>query len=124
MMHDDRKILYRQFVDRFRPATGDYKTVSVTHGDIDAAEYAVQRKFPASYRTFVTEFAAGELDVPADSDYSVEEIWQPELIVRQIESEWWVPIPASVTGAHAIASDVAWKHLTPFASERSDGYWF
>jgi len=120
----DRTLLYRQFVHRFRPATSGCRVVSVTRGDIDAAESLVGCKLPTSYRTFVTEVGAGDNEVPNDPTFMVAEIWQPEWIVRQVKDEWRAPIPALLTGGQAIASDVAWKHLTPFASEQSHGYWF
>ena len=120
----NRTSLYRQFVERFRPATSGCRVVSVTPGDIDAAESVLGCALPTSYRTFVTEVGAGDNDVPDNPRFMVAEIWQPELIVRQVKDEWWAPIPPILTCKEAIASDVAWKHLTPFASEQSHGFWF
>src|SRR4051794_32418789 len=110
----NRTSLYREFADRLRPAASACRVVVVMHGDIDAAESTLGCKLPASYRTFVTEVGAGDNDEPDDSNLRVAEIWQPEFIVRQVKEEWWAPIPAFLTGGQAIASDVAWKHLTPF----------
>src|SRR5688572_25050784 len=123
MMRSNRSSLYRQFIDRLRPAASGCRVVPVTAGDIDAAESVIGCKLPASYRTFVTEVGAGENDEPDDPTLAVAEIWQPELIVRQVEEEWWAPIPAFLTDGESIASDVAWRHLTPFASERAHGFW-
>src|SRR5688572_17545618 len=123
MTSSDRISLYHQFVDRFRAGSG-CRVVPVTHGDIDAAEATIGCKLPASYRTFVTEVGAGDNHEPEEPNLSVAEIWQPEFIVRQVREEWLAPIPAFLTGGQAIASDVAWKHVTPFASEQSHGFWF
>lgn len=124
MTPSDRTSLYRQFADRFRPAASGCRVVPVTHGEIDAAETIIGCKLPTSYRTFVTEVGAGDNDEPSDAGLRVAEIWQPEFVVRQVKEEWWAPIPAFLTGGQSIASDVAWKHLTPFASEESHGFWF
>jgi hypothetical protein len=120
----NRVSLYQQFADRFRPAASGHRVVPATHGDIDTAESFVGCKFPTSYRTFVTEVGAGDSDEPDDPKFMVAEIWQPELSVRQAKEQWRAPIPAFLTAGQPIASDVAWKHLTPFASERSHGFWF
>lgn len=117
-------MLYRKFADRFRPAASGCRVISVAHADIDAAESVIGCRLPTSYRTFVTEVGAGDNDVPEDSSLRVAEIWRPEWIVRQVKDEWRAPIPEFLTGGEPIASDVAWKHLTPFGSEQSHGYWF
>jgi hypothetical protein len=124
MTPSNRTSLYRQFVDRFRPAASRCRVARVTQADIDAAESVIGCTLPTSYRTFVTEVGAGENDEPDDLSLRVAEIWEPELIVRQVNEEWWAPIPADLTGGQPVASDVAWNHLTPFASEQSHGFWF
>jgi hypothetical protein len=124
MQPANRTTLYQKFVARFRPATSDYRIVSVTSNDIEAAESAIGSKLPASYRTFVTEFGAGDNDVPEDPIFAVAEIWDPRTIVRQVHEEWLAPIPACLNDGVPVASDVAWKYLTPFASEQSHGHWF
>src|SRR5688572_9831260 len=111
MIPSDRRSLYRQFADRFRPAESGCRVVPVTHGDIDAAESVISCKLPTSYCTFVTEVGAGDNDEPDDPNLRVAEIWQPELVVRQVKEEWWAPIPAFLADGKPIASDVAWKHL-------------
>src|SRR5690349_10486007 len=103
-MQPDRRTLYGKFVARFRPATGDYRAVPVTMGELAAAE-AVIGRLPESYRTFVMQFGAGEIDTPEDPTFAVAEIWAPESIVRQVREEWWAPIPAFLNGGTTVASD-------------------
>jgi hypothetical protein len=124
MQPTNRPSLHRAFVARFRPATSRYRAVPVTAMNLDAMESAIQCRLPASYRQFVTQFGAGENEEPDHPALRISEIWQPQWIIKQVNQPWTSPIPADVTGAQPIASDVAWKHLTPFGSEQSHGHWF
>lgn len=124
MTHSDRTTLYRQFIDTFRAPESHGRVIPVTHAEIDATESTIASKLPNSYRTFVTKFGAGENEEPEELYLKVAEIWQPELIVRQVKQEWRAPIPAFLNEGSPVASDVAWKYLTPFASEESHGFWF
>jgi hypothetical protein len=120
----DRTSLCQAFVGRFRPATSGCGVMAVTSADINAAEAAIGGTLPTSYRTFVTQFGAGENDLPDDAMLAMAEIWQPEWIVRQVRDECWARIPDFLNGGVSIASDMAWKYLTPFGSESAHGYWF
>jgi hypothetical protein len=124
MTNHHRSSLYRQFAAHFRPAARGCRVVPVTAAEIDAAEASLGCTLPVSYRDLVIQVGAGENDEPNDLMLNVREIWQPALIVRQVGQPWLAPIPASLTGGQPIASDVAWTHLTPFASEQSHGHWF
>lgn len=124
MTSAERTLLYRQFAARFRRRASRCRVIPVTYREIDEAEVVIGCKLPESYRIFVSEVGAGDHDEPNDVELRVAEIWAPELIVSQVKEEWRAPIPAFLTGGQPIASDVAWKHLTPFASEQSHGFWF
>jgi|GEM_PF-4846271 len=124
MQRPSRTSLYQAFTARFRPEASRTDVVAVTNQEIDIAEAAIGCKLPRSYRTFVTGFGAGDNDLPDNAPLMLAEIWHPERIVKQMNSPWMAPIPEFLTGGTPLSRDVAWKHLTPFGSEQSDGYWF
>src|SRR3982750_119127 len=103
MQRTDRHSLYHTFVERFRTAkTVVAPLVPVDSAEIDRAESLLDCKLPDSYRSFVTEFGAGDTGSLDDDWFSllphtdcptaIGEVWGPRQIIRQCNEHWYAPI--------------------------------
>ena len=130
----DRLSAFREFEQRFRKPHGypaPPPPVPLSPTDVDAVERVLQCRFPTSYREFVTSIGPCEVRGLGDTwifnrgvaiPVPFESLWPPQTVVKQYQHEWLAPIPAELAGGSAVASDVAWKYLLPFASD-GGGNW-
>ncbi|MEX2216383.1 MAG: SMI1/KNR4 family protein [Phycisphaeraceae bacterium] len=135
MVQLDRIALYQAFVDRFRsPDPSNSQPVPIAPDEVHRLESKLHCRLPASYHALMTHFGAADVrllsDLWLDRDSRIEcpvpmgWIWSPERIVSQCEEPWLAPIPSFLTDGAPIKSDIAWKHLIPFATEREEDNWF
>ena len=131
-----RAALYRSFEDRFRNAYAQPAAVApkaIDPASVAQVELALNCRFPDSYRAFVTTVGPCEVRGLSDAWLATgratvaypmpfDFLWHPQDTLKQCGEEWLAPIPAELAGGAAVASDVAWKYLLPFASDGA-GNW-
>jgi hypothetical protein len=126
-----RIALHRSFEERFRkprgyPAPPPPSPIPATA--VATVEAELLCHFPDSYRAFVTTVGPCQVRGLGDAFLSgrglhesfpqpFESLWGPQTVLKQVREEWFAPIPAEIAGGTAVASDVAWKYLLPFASD-------
>ncbi|HET6248976.1 MAG TPA: SMI1/KNR4 family protein [Tepidisphaeraceae bacterium] len=120
---------FRMFEARFRKPAGfpsPEPPTPIELRDIRAIEEVLKCRLPESCCEFITAIGPCEVRGLGDSwsfhgteriPMPFESLWAPWQIPKQCESDWLAPIPSTVSGGRAVASDVAWKYLLPFASD-------